>query len=84
MSVIRTKRIETVVVDTVAARKVLGAMIRNGRKKLGISQDQLASLVMISRAQIANLESGRAWVSMEQFVKLIHALDLKFSRRTFA
>lgn len=83
MGAVKIKRIETVAVDTDAARAVLAQMIRDARKQLGMNQERLALLVGISRGQIANLETGRSWVSIEQFIKLVFVLDLKISKSTF-
>ncbi len=83
MSAIKTKRVETVIVDTAAAREIVANMVRTARKKAGLSQDTLALLIGVSRAQVASVETGRCWLGIEQFIKLLFVLDLKFSKATF-
>lgn len=39
---------------------ILGEMIRERRRKLGLTQDQLAALVGISKPYLSNVETGRA------------------------
>ncbi len=56
--------------------KILGKRIRDLRKGLGRTQDQLAKQVGISRASLANIEGGRQQVLVHHLVGLAAALDL--------
>lgn len=57
--------------------KNLGKRIRDLRKSLGSTQDQLAKRVGISRASLANIEAGRQQVLVHHLFALANALDLE-------
>src|SRR5437016_3336973 len=54
----------------------LGTLIRNRRKKLLLTQRDLAARIGISRASLANIETGRQKVLVHQLYALATALDL--------
>jgi transcriptional regulator with XRE-family HTH domain len=54
----------------------LGALIRSRRKKLLLTQHDLAARIGISRASLANIETGRQKVLVHQLYALATALDL--------
>ncbi len=56
----------------------IGAVIRRGRKRLKprLTQEELAQRVGISRASLANIETGRQSVLVHQLYALAAALDL--------
>jgi transcriptional regulator with XRE-family HTH domain len=56
----------------------IGAVIRKGRKKFKprLTQEALAQRVGISRASLANIETGRQSVLVHQLYALAGALDL--------
>jgi transcriptional regulator with XRE-family HTH domain len=54
----------------------LGKRIRDLRKGLGRTQDQLAKQVGISRASLANIEGGRQQVLVHHLFGIAAALDL--------
>ena len=55
----------------------LGRAVATRRKMVGLTQAEVAKAVGISRASIANIESGRQKVLLHQVYGLMKALDLK-------
>lgn len=55
----------------------LGRAVATRRKMVGLTQAAVAKSVGISRASIANIESGRQKVLLHQVYGLVKALDLK-------
>lgn len=55
----------------------LGRAVAIRRKMVGLTQAEVAKVVGISRASIANIESGRQKVLLHQVYGLVKALDLK-------
>ena len=55
----------------------LGRAVATRRKMVGLTQAEVAKAVGISRASIANSESGRQKVLLHQVYGLVKALDLK-------
>lgn len=55
----------------------LGQAVATRRKMMKLTQAQVAKAVGISRASIANIESGRQKVLLHQVYGLVKALDLK-------
>lgn len=56
--------------------KINGQKIKNRRKELGMSQDDLAEKVGVSKVAICWYESGERTPGLENFLKLADALDL--------
>lgn len=54
-------------------------LLRDERKKRGISQSQLASLVGKSRTYITALEKGQTDMQLSTFIMVSRALGLNFS-----
>ena len=54
----------------------LGALIRSRRKKLLLTQHDLAARIGISRASLANIETGRQTVLVHHLYAFATALDL--------
>jgi transcriptional regulator with XRE-family HTH domain len=54
----------------------LGALIRGRRKKLSLTQQDVAARIGISRASLANIETGRQKVLVHQLYALAGALNL--------
>lgn len=52
----------------------LGANIRKRREKLGLTQDQLAGEIGLSRTSIVNIEAGRQGIAVHQFVDISESL----------
>jgi transcriptional regulator with XRE-family HTH domain len=55
--------------------RVFGSAVSARRKALGLTQAQLASKVKMSRASIANIESGRQNILLHHVYALAAALD---------
>ena len=56
--------------------KEIGAVIRDRRKKLGLSQEKLAAQLRISRGSLANIEIGRQNILVHQLCRFANALEL--------
>jgi transcriptional regulator with XRE-family HTH domain len=56
--------------------KQIGAVIKARRKTLRLKQEELASLLRISRGSLANIETGRQNVLVHQLYKFAAALKL--------
>jgi transcriptional regulator with XRE-family HTH domain len=59
-----------------AIYKIVGDRIRARRKTLGMTQAQLAQRLEISRASLANIETGRQSVLVHNLYSIAHAIDL--------
>ncbi|QYO77136.1 helix-turn-helix domain-containing protein [Devosia salina] len=55
---------------------LVGAAIRSQRDTLGITQDELAQRLGLSRPSIANIEKGRQQISVTQLMNLSAALGV--------
>ncbi|HBF4280943.1 TPA: helix-turn-helix transcriptional regulator [Clostridioides difficile] len=53
----------------------LGERIRERRKELGITIEQLAERVGIGYNHLSNIERGRKIPSLETFIKIVNELD---------
>jgi DNA-binding Xre family transcriptional regulator len=56
-------------------RATYGEMILARRKAMGMTQDELSKKVMLSRAQIANVETGRSDIPMKTLQRFAEALE---------
>ena len=59
-----------------AIYKIVGDRIRARRKTLGMTQSQLAQRLEISRASLANIETGRQSVLIHNLYSIANAIDL--------
>ena len=57
-------------------RASVGDMILASRKAKGMTQEELASRVELSRAQVANLEGGRSDTSLRALMRFAEALGV--------
>ena len=64
--------------DERAIYGTLGEAVLVRRKRLGLTQAQVAKKVGISRESLANIEAGRQRVLLHHVYGLMRALDLKF------
>ena len=56
--------------------KRIGELLRSRRRVARLTQDALASSIGVSRATIANIETGRQAMSTYQLMRLVSALNL--------
>jgi transcriptional regulator with XRE-family HTH domain len=61
--------------DIVTTREI-GAIIRNRRKELGLSQEQLSEKVGVSYQQIQRYENGGCMLNVENVQRVAKALDM--------
>jgi transcriptional regulator with XRE-family HTH domain len=57
--------------------KTIGGIIRQRRRRLDLAQAKLAGLLGISRATLANIETGRQRVLVHHLYAFAEALDMK-------
>ncbi len=50
--------------------------IRENRKRLGLSQEQLAEIIDCSREHIARIENGKINVGLKNFIKLAQVFQI--------
>lgn len=50
--------------------------IRENRKRLGLSQEQLAEVIDCSREHIARIENGKINIGLENFIKLAQVFNI--------
>jgi transcriptional regulator with XRE-family HTH domain len=62
--------------DTSLFYKALGKLIRRKRDELDLSQSDLASKIFLTRASVANIETGRQKLLAHQLYFIAQALDL--------
>lgn len=55
----------------------IGTMIKQRRKQLGLTQEELAARMATSRASLANVETGRQNIHVHQLYNFAKVLDLK-------
>ena len=60
-----------------AKKKILGKIIQNERKKQGITQDKLASLIDLDPTNLSRIERGKSFPSFETFCNIIEALKVE-------
>lgn len=58
---------------------LIGEAIWYAREKRGMTQVQLASTLLVSRPQVANLETGRGDPSINTLEQIARALDCRFT-----
>jgi transcriptional regulator with XRE-family HTH domain len=59
-----------------ALREILGYRLRRARVERDLTQDKLAKRVQMSRASLANIESGRQTISAYALYRLATELDI--------
>lgn len=57
--------------------KTIGGIIRQRRRRLELAQAKLAGLLGISRATLANIETGRQRILVHHIYAFAEALDMK-------
>ena len=53
------------------------------RMSMGLTQEQFANTVGLERTQLANIETGRSWISIEACFAIVSKTGLRIDRRTF-
>jgi transcriptional regulator with XRE-family HTH domain len=60
-----------------ALYREVGSKIREGRERLGLTQEALAKQVGLSRTSITNIEQGRQTILVHQLVAFAQLLNLE-------
>jgi transcriptional regulator with XRE-family HTH domain len=63
----------------IAFYKQLGSNVRNNRKRLGLSQDELARAVGLTRTSLTNIENGRQHPPLHTFYDIVEQLNVDTS-----
>lgn len=61
--------------DSKSTQKILGSRIMQRRKELGIKQSELAEKLGISDNQISNIENGKSFPKLNNFISLCNILN---------
>jgi y4mF family transcriptional regulator len=57
------------------------ATVRDRRRELGLTQEQLADIIGVHRAFVSQLERGKATVRFDLLLKLVQALGMDIELR---
>ena len=57
-------------------KKFIGSVIKNARKKAKLSQAQLSELIDMSDKNLGNIENGKQFPAVNNFLKIIEVLNL--------
>lgn len=60
-------------------KRFIGQVIRNARKKAGLTQNQLAESIGMSEKNLGNIENGRQFPQVNNFLHLIEFLNIPLS-----
>lgn len=60
-----------------ADRKLLGVVLRDMRKRAGLSQPAMAEPLGLNRASISNIESGKHTISLATLISAAQVAGLK-------
>lgn len=66
--------VKSIMIEEVRFHILLGQMIRERREQLGLTQEQVAKALALSRTSIVNIEKGRQRIIAFQLVSLAGAL----------
>jgi len=67
-----------------ASAQDLGLYVRDQRRRLGITQTDLASSAQVSRHWLSNLEAGKRTAEIGLVFKVLHALHVTLEARPAA
>ena len=56
--------------------RILGAHIKDVRKRRNMTQETLAELVGVTSQHISNIETGKTKVSLSTFIKIVNELNI--------
>mgnify|MGYP000924826249 CR=1 FL=1 len=59
--------------------KITGRIIREMRKRKGLTQEVLSGLAAVSRSHLAEIESGRINANVETLWRIAEALSIRLS-----
>ena len=59
--------------------KITGRIIREMRKRKGLTQEVLSGLAAVSRSHLAEIESGRTNANVETLWRIAEALSIRLS-----
>ena len=59
--------------------KITGRIIREMRKRKGLTQEVLSGLAAVSRSHLAEIESGRTNANVETLWRITEALSIRLS-----
>ena len=62
--------------DDLVDKLTMGDRIRDSRKRLGLTQDQLSEKLDITVAYMSEIERGLKMPSMQLFIKIVEILDV--------
>lgn len=57
-------------------KKYIGQVIKEARKKAGLTQNQLAEAIGMSEKNLGNIENGKQFPQVNNFLHLIEFLDI--------
>jgi len=57
-------------------KKFIGSVIRNARKIAGLTQAQLAELVDMSDKNLGNIENGKQFPQVNNFLRILEVLNI--------
>lgn len=57
-------------------KKFIGQIIKKARKKAGLTQNQLAEAIGMSEKNLGNIENGKQFPQVNNFLHLIEFLDI--------
>lgn len=60
-------------------KRFIGQVIRNARKRAGLTQNQLAESIGMSEKNLGNIENGKQFPQVNNFLHLIEFLDIPLS-----
>jgi len=59
--------------------RTIGINIKHARNEKGLTQEQLAPMIGLSRTQLVNIEGGNTSTSIEKIIKLAEVLEIDVS-----
>ncbi len=60
-------------------KRFIGQVIRNARKRAGLTQNQLAESIGMSEKNLGNIENGKQFPQVNNFLHLIEFLNIPLS-----
>lgn len=63
--------------DEKTKKEILGLLIKNERKKQGLTQDKLSSLINIDAKNLSNIERGNNFPAFNTFCKIVEVLEIE-------